>query len=146
MSATNYPEIVKTWTDDMLAGALAGTTQALRDGNGSLRSLTETEREFLDAVQAERGHRATTTPNTDREVAVSTFSISCPCQCGAVVEARDAGFSATTVEIDTCEAWRAVSGGYHAPMAIEVRKSVAYSQAVPTTVISHRDGLVSFSA
>lgn len=75
---------------------------------------------------------------------MNTFKILCPCQCGETVEARDAGFAATTVEIDTCPAWRAVSGGSLAPCAIEIRKSVAYSQAAPAGGLRHRDGLVVF--
>lgn len=54
---TNYTEILQTWTDDMLAGALTGTSQAVRDENGKLRSLTDAEDAFLKAVMAERRRR-----------------------------------------------------------------------------------------
>lgn len=87
---------------------------------------------------------AATIPAPTQEVAVSTFSISCPCQCGQIVEARDAGFTATTVEIDTCQKWQSVSGGILAPLAVEIRKSLAYSLTKPAATLTHCDGLVAF--
>lgn len=82
-----------------------------------------------------------TTPTNDREVAVSTFSFSvlCPC-CGELVLAADAGFSATTVEVEACSARRAVG-----MVSVTMRKSAAYAAAPPATVVAHRDGLVVFA-
>jgi hypothetical protein len=65
-------------------------------------------------------------------MSLSTFSISCPCECGAAVTATDKGFAATTVKVAAC----------FGPAVI--RKSDAYERTIPTTVISHRDGLVAF--
>lgn len=81
----------------------------------------------------------TTTPNPTEEVAVSAFSIACPCKCGAVVTASDAGFTATTVSVEACPAIQA-----RGIVSTTIRKSEAYSLAVPTTVVSHRDGQVAF--
>lgn len=67
-----------------------------------------------------------------------TFSINCP-HCGQVVEARDAGFSATTVTVAPCDEYRA--GGIS---SWECRKSVAFEAAVPEPVYRHRDGFVTF--
>lgn len=72
------------------------------------------------------------------------FTITCPCACGATVEARDAGFSATTVEVDTCAKLRSVGEPGLAPVAVTIAKSLAYSLAVPATTVAHRDGLVAF--
>jgi len=74
-------------------------------------------------------------------MSLSHFSISCPCRCGEVVEAGDAGFSATTVTVEACTKVRAMG-----IVSTTIRKSEAYSLAVPTTVVSHRDGLVGFAA
>lgn len=67
-----------------------------------------------------------------------TFSIHCPC-CGQVVEARDAGFTATTVTVVACDRQR--TAGVH---SWECRKSVAYEAIVPEPVLRHRDGFVTF--
>lgn len=77
-----------------------------------------------------------TTQNTDREVTVSYFSVSCPCGCGESVTATDEGFTATTVTVEGCS-----TSGIRSAV---VRKSWAYSHAVPVTALRHRDGLVVF--
>ncbi len=80
---------------------------------------------------------ATTTPT--EEVAMFSFSVPCPC-CGEIVTAHDAGFTATTAEVEACSVRRAAG-----VVSDTVRKSAAYVAAVPTTTFSHRDGLVSFA-
>ena len=71
---------------------------------------------------------------------MSRFAISCPCKCGAVVEASDAGFTATTVSVEACPAILA-----RGIVSTTIRKSEAYSLAVPTTGLRHRDGMVVFA-
>lgn len=76
-----------------------------------------------------------------KELIVSTFAVSCPCGCGEAVEARDAGFSATTVEVVACSKWAA-----NGITTSVVRKSWAFSHAVTTeSAWQHVDGLVVFS-
>lgn len=70
----------------------------------------------------------------------TTFAVSCPCGCGETVDAADAGFSATTVEVAACTARR--SAGI---ASVTLRKSAAYSLAVPAAAMRHRDGLVVFA-
>ena len=83
----------------------------------------------------------TPTHHTDREVTVHTFSVSCPCGSGLATTAHDAGFAATTVQVDRCA--ECPSPAYVAGYGM--RKSWAYANALPTTAtVSHRDGLVSF--
>ena len=73
-------------------------------------------------------------------MAAITFLVECPCGCGISVPAHDAGFSATTVEIDACPKWAA-----NGIVTSTVRKSWAYSHEVPTAAAwQHRDGLVTF--
>lgn len=67
-----------------------------------------------------------------------TFSIHCPC-CGQVVEARDAGFAATSVEVDACESKRSTG-----IVSWTMRKSMAFAAIVPEPVYRHRDGFVTF--
>lgn len=54
---TNYTEILKTWTDEMLTLALPKPGASARDGNGNLRSSTEAEDAFMKALHAERRRR-----------------------------------------------------------------------------------------
>ena len=68
-----------------------------------------------------------------------SFQINCTCGCGQVVEAVDSGFHATTVEMEACENRKGFG-----MVSLTVRKSAAYAAAVPTTVLRHRDGLVTF--
>lgn len=53
-----------------------------------------------------------------------TFTITCPCGCGEAVEARDAGFTATSVDVVACKRRRA-----QGVASVEMRKSVAYAAA-----------------
>lgn len=64
------------------------------------------------------------------------FSIFCPC-CGQVVEARDAGFTATAVEVVACTAQQAVG-----VVTWTMRKSAAYAAVVPAETLRHTTGLV----
>jgi len=76
----------------------------------------------------------------EREVAMSaTFNMICTCGCEQVVEASDAGFAATTVEVEACDSLRKEWG-----MASQtIRKSAAYAAAVPAASgLRRRDGLV----
>lgn len=84
----------------------------------------------------------TTNPRvTGREEAImATFAVSCPC-CGSAVEASDAGFTATSVEIAACPTRRAAG-----VVSVTMRKSAAYAAAVPASAGTfHRDGLVVFA-
>lgn len=85
----------------------------------------------------------TRSPNTDtdREVTMSTFSVYCPCGSGQITTAHDAGFAATEVQVDRCPACPGPSyiAGYG------MRKSWAVANSAPTTVVSHRTGLVEFA-
>lgn len=72
---------------------------------------------------------------------ISTFTISCPCGCGETLTASDAGFTSTTVSVEACTKVRAMG-----IVSTTIRKSEAYRLTVPTTVVSHRDGLVAFAA
>jgi hypothetical protein len=67
-----------------------------------------------------------------------TFSIHCPC-CSQQVEARDAGFSATTVEVVACAAQKAAG-----VVSWTMRKSAAYAAAAPAETFRHKDGFVTF--
>lgn len=67
-----------------------------------------------------------------------TFSIRCP-HCGQVVEARDAGFAATSVTVAPCDGYRA-----EGISSWEIRKSAAYAAAVPAETLRHKDGFVTF--
>lgn len=75
-----------------------------------------------------------------KEAPVATFQVSCPCGCGEAVEALDAGFAATSVEVKACSKWAA-----NGITSSRLRKSWALQNAVPVAVLSHRDGLVAFS-
>lgn len=66
------------------------------------------------------------------------FQISCPC-CGQIVEARDAGFAATTVDVVACDRQRAAG-----VVSWTMRKSAAFAAAVPAETLRHKSGLVSF--
>lgn len=73
-------------------------------------------------------------------VSTSTLLVTCPCGCGTAVKAHDAGFSATTVEVEACPMWAA-----NGIRTSTLRKSWAYSHAVPVSAgVQHRDGLVVF--
>lgn len=86
------------------------------------------------------GMTTTTNPETE-EVAMSSFSVTCPCGCDEVVAAHDAGFTATSVEVDACPSCSA-----NGIVSREMRKSWAYANAVPaSTGLQHRDGLVVFA-
>lgn len=66
----------------------------------------------------------------------STFSITCP-NCGDVLAATDAGFSATTVTTAGC---------FCGEVGTVVRKGTAYGMATPVAVgLRHQDGLVTFT-
>lgn len=67
-----------------------------------------------------------------------SFSISCTC-CGQQVEARDAGFTATTVEVVACDRQRAAG-----IVSWTMRKSAAYAAVVPAEVLRHKSGFVTF--
>jgi hypothetical protein len=69
-----------------------------------------------------------------------TFQINCTCGCGQVVEASDAGFEATTVEVAACDSLRK-----EGMVSRTIRKSLAYEATVPATVLRHREGLVVFA-
>ena len=71
--------------------------------------------------------------------AMTTFTITCPCGCGSLLTAHDAGFSATVVTMDACPT-RAAAG----VVSFSVRKSDAYAAAVPASSLRQVDGLVSF--
>ena len=79
---------------------------------------------------------ATTTDSRETGGKESTmgFSITCP-ECGDVLFATDAGFTATTVTTDGC---------FCGTVGPVVRKGTAYGLATPTTVLRHQDGLVAF--
>ena len=64
----------------------------------------------------------------------TNFSIYCPCGCGIAVTATDKGFAATTVKVAAC----------FGPAVI--RKTAAYSLAIPASEIRHASGLVTFAA
>lgn len=68
-----------------------------------------------------------------------TFIIACPC-CGMAVEARCAGFSATTVEVVACPTRQATG-----IVSVTMRKSAAYAAAEVEPIIHHRGGLVTFA-
>lgn len=74
------------------------------------------------------------------EMAATSFFVSCPCGCGEHVAASDAGFAATTVKVAACSKWAA--NGIRSSV---LRKSWAYSNAVPVTGVQHVDGLVVFA-
>jgi hypothetical protein len=57
---------------------------------------------------------------------MTTFTIACPCGCGETLTARDAGFTATSVEVDACSK-RAGEG----IASFNMRKSAAYAAANP---------------
>ena len=69
-----------------------------------------------------------------------TFEVFCGCGCGEAVKARDAGFSATSVEVLACARQRAAG-----VVSMTMRKSAAFAAAVPATALAHRDGLVAFA-
>lgn len=70
----------------------------------------------------------------------TTFSITCPCGCGSVVEASSKGFSATSCEVVACESLR--KDGI---VSTTIRKTEAYSLFVSDeAILRHKDGLVSF--
>lgn len=70
------------------------------------------------------------------------FHIYCPCGCLDTVEARDAGFAATTVEVTACAKLRA-----EGVVSTTIRKSRALALASmasrPTSL--HPDALVVFA-
>jgi hypothetical protein len=69
-----------------------------------------------------------------------SFTIFCTCGCGEAVEASDAGFAATSVEVEACPTLRAAG-----VVSSTIRKSAAYAAAVPASAgWSHKDGLVTF--
>lgn len=72
----------------------------------------------------------------------STFQVTCPCGCGDIVTARDAGFSATTVDIVACNTL--IERGF---VLVTIRKSRAIELAAPNAhaPVRHRDGLVVLS-
>jgi hypothetical protein len=69
-----------------------------------------------------------------------SFTINCTCGCGQAVEASDAGFSATSCEVEACPTLRAAG-----VVSTTIRKSAAYAAALPvSTGWAHRTGLVTF--
>jgi hypothetical protein len=82
----------------------------------------------------------TTSPTTRKETSVSRFSVTCPCGSGLVVEASDAGFSATTITVAACPTCR--ESGI---VAREMRKSYGIEAYVSIPSMQHRDGLVVFA-
>ena len=74
-------------------------------------------------------------------MSTTTFLVTCPCGSGEAVEARDAGFAATEVDVDLCEACAHpfVSGR-------TMRKSWAFANVVARHAeVRHVDGLVTFA-
>jgi fructose-1-phosphate kinase PfkB-like protein len=49
--AIDYTTIVRTWTDEMVANSR--TAQAPRDGKGNMIELTDAQRAFTKAINAE---------------------------------------------------------------------------------------------
>jgi hypothetical protein len=78
---------------------------------------------------------------TTSEVAMSTHSILCPCDCGEVVEMNFGTFADTTVRVASCSSTPAFVAGRI------FRKSAAagFVSATDTPALRHRDGLVTFT-
>lgn len=83
----------------------------------------------------------TQSPKTE-EVAVSHFFVYCPCGSHEVVQASDAGFSATTITVAACQPCRDSQGA----ISYEMRKSYGIEAYVHQDVaLQHQDGLVVFA-
>ena len=83
----------------------------------------------------------TTTPISGGSPMMITLFVSCPCSCGEVVPATDAGFAATTVEVDGCTASKAAG-----IVSRTMRKSWAVSHEVSaSSPVRHAVGLVEFA-